>query len=329
MASRITPAVANQIQAAGARIGTIGQKIDTLAGDETGQGGMAYRVEGAAQAVMGFADIVVRTGVAVGAVVARKPSVAITAYQGLNETLEHIYGGVDKVWLGSDQAIADYYKSKAAYMAYFSKGLLERPDQVPIEETPPGYPSPPVPPELSADLAQLLAAVMYLGTYLSGRAGWANEGPGYFTTDVDFNSMTHRGALAQVKWDTEAAYSSAASARTAAEALEGLVTEAKTAAEVAGEKATLALATIQAAIQSLIRYPLTLQGISQYQTDVAAGRITGDGLIVLYDTQTTQGWVPSLNPTLLTLTSPSGDNTISVLRLIVDALTALSPHTGP
>lgn len=99
----------------------------------------------------------------------------------------------------------------------------------------------------------------------------------------------------------------------------------KQAADNASVQAGLAVATAQtlldkltAAFEALAHYPLTAEGVQAFEADQTSGAVVGSGLVVL------RNGVPALNPTYLTMRSPSGDEVFNLPELIVQMMASTS-----
>ncbi len=80
---------------------------------------------------------------------------------------------------------------------------------------------------------------------------------------------------------------------------------------------------LKAFYRTLGYYPLNADGRVMIDLDRAAGKVSGSGLVVSRTDEETGEQVPTLNPYLLTFTSPSGDEVFSILEVAVDVLTRI------
>lgn len=329
----LTAAQTDRLYNAGKKINQIGTKMDTLAGDETGEGGLMYRLEGAGQMVAGFGEVAGRVGVAAGALLAKKPSFAVAAFSGITDTLNKTYEGVDKLWFGSDQAIKDHYKSAVQQLAENGQDLLENPETVPVEPLPPNYP---IPPDYSSDFEDLQSDLESVSSdldFLRDRAQTTStnlvdlifflRGVGSANGET-IEQFLARRSTGELSGDTGAIGGTLDLidlAKGSADVAAVKSQDAATSAGLAQIKAEEVNSYITAACLSLALYPLNLAGSNAFQADVAAGIVTGeDSLISLRLDDTTGKWVPVLNPKQLTVLSPSGDARYAILGLLIDVV---------
>lgn len=101
-------------------------------------------------------------------------------------------------------------------------------------------------------------------------------------------------------------------------AIEGFLTDARNAANFSA----LAWEIVSAMLRQVTHYPLDADGLAAYQADRAVGNAVGDGLIILRLDSATGLFAPSINPSLLTFSSPAGD-VYSTLEVVVDILNGL------
>lgn len=112
------------------------------------------------------------------------------------------------------------------------------------------------------------------------------------------------------------------------DALFNAVEQAVVAALDANNQAYSVKQLLSSAIGGLTRYSLDASGLASFADDKQAGRVQGDGLIVLYSPPDSDGQqLPVLNPELLTFSSPSGDTVYSILAGIADALYSSSLYS--